>query len=102
MAELRTDLCPNGAIIDLSSLKVSYDLYFRTTSGSNFNSAEIWFVADGTVVTACVTSAGPNQWTTLTCSSFPTSATRLTLAIRLNQAPWVGTIFLDNIHFSSK
>ena len=96
-------LYPNASIIDLPNLQVPFDIYFMTTGSGNFNEAEVWFVADNMVVLACTPlSAGPNQWTTLTCSSFTSSATRLTVATRISSMPWVGTIFVDNVEFSSK
>jgi hypothetical protein len=101
------ELCPNGSVVDLSNVQISYDIYYMTTSGVPFSSGTVdtfFVVNDDIVVTdpACSPDVGPDQWNTfaLTCAGVPAAVTHLQLVSRF-RFPWVGTIFLDNFRVTS-
>jgi hypothetical protein len=107
-AEFEVDLCPNGAILNLSSYKLSYDFYFLTSSGTRFSpdpsdGTDSVLVNGNSVITGCqpFVEPGSDEWLTGTCSNLPSSVTNLTIVFRL-QVGWAGTIFLDNVKFTPK
>ena len=101
-AEFSIELCPNGAVIDLSSVKLSLDIYLMTTQGSSAVSTDAFLLGNSNVILAC-TPLSPviNGWARLTCASLPSAITSLNLVVRVTD-PWTGTIFVDNVEFSSK
>jgi hypothetical protein len=108
-AEFEVDLCPNTAIINLSTYTLSFDFYFQTTTGTRFSqdamdSNDLFLASNNSVFTGCqpFTEPGSDQWIHATCSSLPSSATNLTIIFRLNEAGWGGNVFLDNVKFTPK
>lgn len=106
--EFETDLCPNGAILNLSTYKVDFDYYFLTTGGGPFGQdpedGTDSFMANGTMpLLGCqlYTDPGSDMWIHASCSNLPSSMTNLTIIFRLG-TPWAGTVFLDNITLTPK
>jgi hypothetical protein len=107
-ADFEVDLCPNGAILNLSNYKLSYDFYFLTSGGTHFSqdtgdATDSYLVNGNSVITGCQPFAEPgsDMWITGTCSNLPSSMTNLTIVFRLDVG-WSGTIFIDNVKFTPK
>lgn len=106
--EFEVDLCPNTAILNLSSYVLSYDFYFLTTGGTHFSQddtdgTDSYLVNGNTVLTSCqpFTDPASDQWIHGSCSLLSTSMTNLTIVFRLGLG-WAGTVFLDNVQFTPK
>jgi hypothetical protein len=108
MAEFEVDLCPNAAIVNLSSFMVEYDVYFQTTGGTPFSqnvsdATDSFLVNNRTVLTGCqpFLDPGSDAWLHGQCSNLPSSVTNLTIVFRLSTG-WAGNIFLDNVRLTPK
>jgi len=106
--EFEADLCPNGAILNLSTYQVDFDYYFLTTGGPGFgqdpDDGSDMFLANGSsVLLGCqpYTEPGSDQWIHVTCATLPSAMTNLTIVWRLATA-WAGTVFLDNVTLKPK
>jgi hypothetical protein len=104
--EFEVDLCPNGAIVNLSNYVLTYDFYFLTTGGSRFSqsttdSNDSFLASNSSVFLACqpFVEPGSDAWIRGTCSNLPASVTNLTIVFRLTQG-WAGSVFLDNVRFT--
>jgi len=104
-AEFSVDLCPNTALLNLANYKLSYDVYFLTTSGSKFatNNGVDTLLADGSgVILSCQPFLSPasDQWNTGTCTNLPSAMKNLTIVLR--PGIWTGDIYIDNVRFTLK
>jgi hypothetical protein len=102
---LQVYLCPNEALLDLSSIQVSYDIYYMTTSVDGvpfgYSTSNDILLYDNSPIASCAFNAGSDEWFSFTCSALPAAAGRIQLVL----APpvyWVGTIFIDNIQFTNE
>jgi hypothetical protein len=109
VVEFQVDLCPNGALLNLSNYILTYDYYFQTTGGSRFSrdpsDRNTSYLANGnSVITACQpgTDPGSDEWITDTCASLPAQMTNLAIVFRLGDTAWAGKVYIDNVKFTPK
>jgi len=107
--EFEVDLCPNSAILNLTSYNVSFDFYFLSSPGVTPFSQDpedgnyMFFVNGSTVLLACqpFTEPGSDQWIHASCGALSSSMTNFTVIFQLGQ-PWAGKVFIDNVAFTPK
>jgi hypothetical protein len=104
--EFEVDLCPNGAILNLSDRVLTFDFYFLTSGGSRFSpdpmdATDSVLVSDRSVLTGCqpFVEPGSDEWLRGTCANLPASMTNLTIVFRIRTG-WAGSVFLDNVRFA--
>jgi hypothetical protein len=107
--EFEVDLCPNGALLNLSNYILTYDYYFQTTGGSRFSpdtsDANTSYLANGnSVITACQPGSDPasDVWIEDRCANLPAQMTNLTIVFRLGETAWAGKVYIDNVKFTPK
>jgi hypothetical protein len=109
MVDVKFQVCPGGAALNLSNYLLSMDLYIETTSGPSFerNNGNYVLAYNGSeyVYGGCDSQTpdedGPFDWE-CSSSSFPTNAIS-TIVLRFRMfVDWQGTFYIDNVRLDPK